>query len=150
MGDAGGWVVRKVAWNVVRTLFSLCCGSRSHGTFYRCECLRQFQLTKQQNIHKTNIVPVSENCWKKVDAWHQLRTFSPTCRPRTALKPGFSSSSTKTGSKKQGGGLFGAAGDSKSRARMQKGLSHPEFFWLPSERTFKKGGHGQSCMGLLF
>ena len=57
----------------------------------------------QYPSNKTNIVPVSENCWKKVDAWHQLRTFSPTCRPRTTLKPVFSSSWPKTGSKKQGG-----------------------------------------------
>ena len=55
---------------------------------------------KQRNVQK------KFQFLKKEHAWHQLRTFSPTYRPRTTLKPVFSSSWAKTGSKKQKSGFL--------------------------------------------
>ena len=57
----GGWLSEKSreTWS---ERFSRFVVAVARTALFTGECLRQFQLTKQQNIHKTNIVPVSQIC----------------------------------------------------------------------------------------
>ena len=105
----------------------------------------QFQATgHSQNKHCYSFWELL----KKVDAWYQLRTFSPTFWPRTTLKPAFSSSWAKTYSKKQKSGLFGAVFAIKSHACMQMSFSHAWFLW-PVDGPLKWNEVENECISTL-